>query len=96
MFMIPEILWGDIIKIFKLSFLPIYKNIQLFTDKPLLAFLVITTEITSIFGIIYLINKKNLGVANKLKYIWNVILVIILVLLLVSIYLSYAMTQINF
>ena len=96
MFAIPEILWGNLLGILKISFLPIYKNIQIFTDKPTLAFLVIVSEVIGIFGIFYLFNRKS-NVSNIwVKYVLNVLLSIIFLLLLISLYLSIVATQIRF
>ena len=60
MFAVPEILWGGLIKIFKISFLPIYKDIQYFSDNPGVALLLIVIEIIGISGVIYLIIKPLL------------------------------------
>ena len=96
MFLVPEILWGNLLKIFKISFLPIYKNVQIFTDNPSVAFLIIITEIIGVSGIIYLLNKKDSEVSIKFRYVSNILLVIILLILLISLYLSYGVSQINF
>ncbi len=96
MFTVPEILWGDLLKIFKISLLPIYKDTQLFNDKPNLAFLIIVIEIIGISGITYLFNKSNLKNIIFLKYISNIFLVVVLLILLLSLFLSYSINQINF
>lgn len=96
MFLVPEVLWGNLLKIFKISFLPVYRNVQIFTENPNIAFLVIIVEIIGVSGIIYLLSKKDLGVSIKLKYILNTLLVIILLILLMSLYLSYGVSQISF
>ncbi|MCX6718455.1 MAG: hypothetical protein NTY81_02530 [Candidatus Staskawiczbacteria bacterium] len=96
MFAVPEILWGNLIKIFKISFLPIYKNIKYFTDEPMIAFLVIIIEIIGISGIIYLLNKKDAKINTILKYALDIVLVIILLVLVLSLCLSYSMSRINF
>ncbi|OGZ79174.1 MAG: hypothetical protein A2358_04245 [Candidatus Staskawiczbacteria bacterium RIFOXYB1_FULL_37_44] len=95
MFAVPEILWGDIVKILKISFIPIYKSVQYFTDKPGIAFLVIIVEIIGISGIFYLLNKKVKKINVVLKYILDAILVIIFFALVISLYLSYAVSRIN-
>jgi len=95
MFAVPEILWGSLIKVFKISFLPLYKDVQYFSDNPGVAFLLIIIEIIGISGIIYLLNKKSLSVSLKLKYIFNILLIIILVILVISLFLSYGMSKIN-
>ncbi len=94
MFAIPEILWGSIIKILNLSFLPIYKNIQVFTDKPVIAFFVIIIEIGGLSGILYLLNNGSIRVNSKIKFIINIILSVILLLLLLSLYMSYVVSRI--
>ncbi len=76
--------------------MPIYGDLQVFTDKPILAFLVITVEIIGIGGIVYLINREEALFYQKSKYILNIVFGIILLALLLSLYLSYAMTQISF
>ena len=96
MFAVPEILWGNLLKIFKINFLPIYKDVQYFTDNPKMAFLVIIAEIIGIFGIIYFLNKKSLGIDKKIKYVLNALLVFISLILIVSLYLSSVMSQISF
>jgi len=96
MFVIPEVMWGNLIQIFKISFLPIYKDVQLFTDKPLLAFLIIILEISGTLGCIYLLNRKKYTNNIYLKYIINIILVIILLALILSLFLSFVMSQISF
>ncbi len=96
MFAVPEILWGGLIKIFKISFLPIYKDIQYFSDNPGVALLLIVIEIIGISGVIYLINKKCPAINLKLKIVINIILIIILVMLVLSLFLSYGVGQINF
>lgn len=95
-FMVPEILWGNLTKILGISFLPIYKDVQIFTDNPILAFLVIFLEIIGTAGIFYLLNKKNAELTATLKTILNTILIIIFLVLLVSLYLSLVTSQISF
>jgi hypothetical protein len=96
MFAVPEILWGNLIKVFGIYFFPIYKNIQFFIDTPSLAFLVIAIEIIGVSGVFYIINKKQVGLPLNLKYVFNIVLVIIFLVLLASLYLSYVATQISF
>ena len=93
---IPEVLWGGIIRIFKISFIPLYNNVQMFTDHPSIAFIIIILEIVGVCGIIYIINKKNIEILKKFKYLLNTILTIVLLMLLFSLYFSYVMTKINF
>lgn len=96
MFLIPEILWGNLIKIFGISFLPIYRNVQLFIDEPSVVFLIIIIEIIGIVGIIYLLNKKNIIINLALKYIFDTALIIILLALALSLFLSYLTSRISF
>jgi hypothetical protein len=96
MFVVPEILWGNLVKIINISFLPIFKNSQFFTDNPVVAFAVIMVEIIGISATFYLLNKKYLKEKLVLKYIVDTILIVIFLALLVSLYLSYVATQISF
>jgi len=96
MFAIPEILWGNLIKILELPIIPAYRDVQYFSDNPSIAFLLITVEIIGVSGVIYFLNKKNVNINLKLKYIFNILLVIILVMLVASLFFSYGMSQINF
>ena len=96
MFVVPEVKWGNLIRIFKISFLPIYKDVQLFTDKTLLAFFIIILEIFGVSGCLYLFNRKKYINSIYLKYITNIILVIILSALILSLFLSFVMSQISF
>ena len=96
MFIVPEILWGNIIKVLKVYFLPIYKSTQFFTNKPMIAILIIIIEITGMFGIFYLLNKKSSEITIKLRYALNVVLIIILLIISRSLFLSYAISQISF
>ena len=95
-FALPEILWGNLIKILRVSFLPIYRNVQYFTDTPVVAFLVITIEVVSILGVFYLLNKKDEEINIILRSILNIVLVAIFLALIISLYLSYVMTQVSF
>ena len=89
-----EVLWGNLIKILNISFLPIYKDVQLFTDKPRYAFLIIFIEILSILSCFYLFNiKKD---SRYLRYAINIILLVILLTLIFSLYVSYIMSNISF
>jgi hypothetical protein len=96
MFAIPEILWGNLVKIFKISFLPIYKNAQYFSDNPTMALFIIIIEIIGVLGVLYLLNKKNPQVNIVSKYVFDVVLAIIFLALIASLYLSFAMSQISF
>jgi len=96
MFLIPEILWGNLIKVFKISFLPVYKNIQFFINNPPVAFLVIIVEIAGITGIIYLLNKKNIISNSTFKNIYNIVLIFVLLALLASLFLSLVVSRISF
>lgn len=96
MFVVPEALWGNIVKILKLSFLPIFRSPKFFAQNPKLAFAVIIIEAIGIIGVIYLINRSALNLSKIFKYIFNTILVIILLVLLLSLYLSYGVSQIHF
>jgi len=95
MFVLPEILWGNLIRILKISFLPIYRDVQYFNDTPIVAFLIIIIETIGISGIFYLFNKKDIRINISLKFFLNVLLAIIFLALIVSLYLSYAMSQIS-
>ena len=96
MFIVPEILWGNITKSLHFSFLPIYRSVQLFTDNPILAFAVIIMETFGIIGIIYLLNRGGFLIPLIVKYISNIVLGIILLLLLLSLCLTFVVTQISF
>ncbi len=96
MFVVPEVLWGDLLKVLKISFLPIYQDVQTFTENPSIAFLVIIIEVIGISGVIYLINKAGFKNRYYLKYVFNIFLVIILLLLLLGLFFSYSISQINF
>ena len=94
MFLIPEILWGDLIKISKISFLPIFKNVQYFTDNFVLVFLVILVEIIGVSGIICILNsKRRLAINNIVRYLLNALLTIILLALIISLYFSYTISR---
>lgn len=95
MFVVPEVLWGNLVKVFKISLLPVYKDVQLFTDKPIIAFLVIIIEIVGLSGVIYLLNKKSLVKNVYIKYTLDLVLAAILAALLLSLFLSYVMTKIR-
>ena len=92
-FIIPEILWGSTIKIFRLNFLPIYRNVEIFNDNSLVAYLVIILEIIGVFGIIYFLNKNY---KNRLKYFFIIIFILVLALLIFSLFLTYAVSHFNF
>ena len=94
MFLIPEILWGDLIKISKISFLPIFKNVQYFTDNFVLVFLVILVEIIGVSGIICILNsERRLAINNIVRYLLNALLTIILLALIISLYFSYTISR---
>ena len=96
MFLIPEILWGNIINILQIYFLPIFKNRQIFIDKPIIAFFIIVVEIVSVTGFIYLFNSNDNKINKVTKYIINVLLSIIFLILAISLYLSFVMSRISF
>lgn len=91
MVVVPEVLWGNLIKALHIPVLPIYGNVQIFTSKPSLAYLVITMEIVGVIGLTYLFNRGfRIG---KLKYLFNALLGLILLLLIISFCLSYAISN---
>lgn len=93
MVIVPEVLWGNLIKALRVPFLPIYGNIQIFTSKPALAYLVIIMEIVGTIGLIYLLNREYQN--GKLKYFFNAFLGLVLLLLIISLCLSYAISNIQ-
>lgn len=95
MFLVPEILWGDLIRVFRISFLPVYRNQYFFNNNPFVAFLVIIIEMVAISGIIYLINRSGVGLKRFKKYFLNVLLGLILLVLAISLYLSAVMSSIS-
>lgn len=95
MFLIPEVLWGNIIKILNFPFIPIYRDVAIFTNKPIVAFIIILFEIFGVGGIIYLLNKRN-NIKISVKIILNIFLGIIFIILILSFYLSFVITKISF
>jgi len=93
MFIVPEVLWGNLIGILHMPLLPFYGNVQIFTDNPMIAYLVIIIEIIGVGGLIYLSNKQYHG--TKLNYLFNIILILVLLLLIASLFLSYAISNMN-
>ena len=65
MFVVPEVLWGAIIKILDVSFVPVYKDPQFFYDHPFFALLLIVVELIGISGLIYVVNKISLRNFSK-------------------------------
>jgi len=95
MFIVPEALFGAITKGIGLPFLPMYEDSQYFTDYPSSAMFVIFLEIIGIIGTLYVLNKKA-GLSKKYKYVFNIILWIVLVLLIVALFLIYVYSNISF
>ena len=93
MFVVPEVLWGNIIKILNLSFLPIYKDVVLFADNPALAYLIIIAEIIGIVGLIYTTVRHYNN--SPLKYIILIVLIILLLVLIYSLLMSYTVNNIR-
>ena len=93
-FAVPEVLFGSIIKIFGLSFVPIYKDVQLFTDHPSWAMVVIIVEILGILACVYTFYYGS--IARPYRYILVAFFGIILLLLLLSLYITYAVAHISF
>jgi hypothetical protein len=94
MFILLELLYGAIIKIFNLSILPIYKDPQLFYDNPSVALLILLIELIVTIGLIYLINKIKFS--KLYKIITNIFLVIISLFLFAGLILGYTLSHISF
>ena len=94
MFVVPEIIFGPIIKILKLSYLPLYQNSQTFSDNPIYAYLIILIEIIGCIGLLYTISKINLKKITR--YFFNILLGLITLVLLFALLISYVMAHISF
>lgn len=93
MFLVPEVLWGPLVKALNFSFLPIYGNVQVFTESPMVAYLVVILEIIGVAGLIYLFNKIYRG--SKLRYLLCGILVFILIFLIISLLFTYTISNMH-
>ncbi len=59
MFLVVEIIFGSILGILGLSSLPLYKDVQIFSDYPSLAYVIVLLEIIGCGGFLYLFNKLD-------------------------------------
>ena len=91
MFVVPEVLWGDVVGFFKLSFLPIYDGTSIwFSDHTGTSMLIILIEIVGCCGCVFIL--KNTRASRTYKYILYVLFSAILVLLLMSLYFTYLLS----
>lgn len=100
MFVVPEILWGTIFNAgtstLGLSMHSVYYNLQIFDDRPGLAYLIIIIEIVAISGLLYL-NFKRPEQQNKIQKVFFTVLLLLLDIgLLFLLFLNFAMSGISF
>ncbi len=91
MFVVPEVLWGDLLRVMHIPFIPVFENSEFFASNPLIAYIIIIIEICGLGGLIYFINKYNGSL--KLKLLLNIILVLLLIFLFLSLALSVAVNN---
>lgn len=100
MFVVPEVLWGTVLNavasVLGLPVHSIYYDIQVFSDYPSLAYLIITIEIIAVFVLLHL-NFKEQEQQNKIrKTFFTIVLTILGISLLFLLFLNFAMSGISF
>ena len=100
MFIVPEVLWGTIFNagtsILRLSLHSDYYNLQIFDDRPGLAYLIIIFEIVAISGLLYLNFKRQEWKHKIQKAFFTIILILLDISLLFLFFLNFAMSGISF
>src|SRR5579864_3925381 len=94
MFVVPEILYGNLIKNFHINFIPIFSDWSFFENYSYVALVIIGCEIFGIFGIIYLVSE-SIRKKKVVKFFLLLILSLILLLEIFSLYFTYALSHIS-
>ena len=99
MFLVPEVLWGALLNavtsVFGSPAHSIYYNLQAFDDQPILAYIIILTEIIAIIGL--LIVNYTIQYKNKItKIVSYVVLALLEITLIFILLINYMISHISF